>query len=265
MFQDIVHYVAYLSLNKISFKTAQNYLAGISYFLKIQNRLDVTKSFVVSKMIEGMRRSAVSVDKRLPFTIPIMVRLMSSLPAICYSDYEAKLFSSAFALAFFGFFRLGEIVVSDKHHIDKVLQISDVTIDQSLHKLEVHLKYSKNDQCGKGTVISIPGSHNSPVCPVALLSQYVEIRPPVSGPLFVHFSGAHLTRYQFSALLKKVVQNCGLDPSMYTSHSFRIGAATLAFTQGFKEEEIKSMGRWKSSAYKSYIRLPLNCSSHLSV
>ena len=40
-----------------------------------------------------------------------------------------------------------------------------------------------------------------------------------------------------------------------TPHSFRIGAATFAATQGYTAQQIQAMGRWKSSAFQRYVRV----------
>ncbi|KAK2160937.1 hypothetical protein NP493_1618g00010 [Ridgeia piscesae] len=48
-----------------------------------------------------------------------------------------------------------------------------------------------------------------------------------------------------------------LDPDKYKGHSFRIGAATAAADSGLSETQIQTMGRWKSSAFKRYVRIPV--------
>lgn len=67
---------------------------------------------------------------------------------------------------------------------------------------------------------------------------------------------------QFPAdVLQKNLQNslafCGLDTKRYQSHSFRIGAATAAADLGASDIQIQNMGRWKSTAFKKYIRVPV--------
>ncbi|XP_074657153.1 uncharacterized protein LOC141910317 [Tubulanus polymorphus] len=52
-----------------------------------------------------------------------------------------------------------------------------------------------------------------------------------------------------------VVMGEGFDVASYTSHSFRIGAATNAATNGVPEPVIRELGRWKSDAFKRYIRI----------
>ena len=39
----------------------------------------------------------------------------------------------------------------------------------------------------------------------------------------------------------------------YSGHSFRRGAATQAHLQGLSEDDIRTLGRWKSDAYRLYI------------
>ena len=92
-------------------------------------------------------------------------------------------------------------------------------------------------------------------CPVFHIEQFLQVRPPCCGPLFCHFNGKALTRYQFSALLSKVLKCLGLEAKHYKAHSFRIGAATSAAIAGQKMAAIQAAGRWKSSAYESYIRV----------
>ncbi len=40
----------------------------------------------------------------------------------------------------------------------------------------------------------------------------------------------------------------------FSSHSFRIGAATSAAQKGLTKHQIQTLGRWSSEAFQSYIR-----------
>jgi hypothetical protein len=48
----------------------------------------------------------------------------------------------------------------------------------------------------------------------------------------------------------------GFNPSLYSGHSFRAGAATTAGNRDFRDWELKMFGRWKSNAYTLYLRDP---------
>ena len=71
---------------------------------------------------------------------------------------------------------------------------------------------------------------------------------------FRHFGGEPLTSQHFSYKLKECIRLLGLPSTNCSSHSFRIGAATSAVMAGMSDEQIKNMGRWRSSAFKQYIR-----------
>ena len=94
------------------------------------------------------------------------------------------------------------------------------------------------------------------MCPFESVSEYLTVRPTKDGPFLCHFSGSPLTRFQFSSMLTKSLKYAGIESSKYKAHSFHIGAATALSMAEYPIDEIKNLGRWKSTAYKSYIRPP---------
>ena len=74
------------------------------------------------------------------------------------------------------------------------------------------------------------------------------------GPLFTLSCGAFLTRSETSKTTKSLLRAAGFDPDPYSSRSYQIGAATAAAEAGLPEHLIKTLGRWRSSAYQTYIR-----------
>jgi hypothetical protein len=139
--------------------------------------------------------------------------------------------------------------------LDKVtLQVGDTKIVGDT--LEIYLATSKTDQFGKGVSIHISAQTNKTLCPVFNLKKFLNSRPLFGGPLFCHFDGNPLTRYQFAAILKKSLSLLGVDHSHMTSHSFSIGMATTCAIAGIPDEQIKTLGRWKSGAYLRYIGIP---------
>ena len=65
-------------------------------------------------------------------------------------------------------------------------------------------------------------------------------------------------RFWFQKHLHQVLRISGVSPELYSSHSFRIGAASTAARLGISDQTIQVLGRWSSQAYRSYIRNNLN-------
>ncbi len=85
---------------------------------------------------------------------------------------------------------------------------------------------------------------------------YMNFRGFHQGNLFCHSDKSPVSYYWYKSRFAVLVKLADLDPAL-TTHSARVGAATYAATAGYSEEEIKRMGRWVSSAVKSYIKLPI--------
>jgi hypothetical protein len=56
-----------------------------------------------------------------------------------------------------------------------------------------------------------------------------------------------------SVELNDCLKFCNLNPSVYKSHSFRIGAASFAAEHGVSNAQICFLGCWKSNAFHKCI------------
>ena len=83
---------------------------------------------------------------------------------------------------------------------------------------------------------------------------YWNLRGNKPGPLFCHADNTPITVNQFNTELRRCLNFCGLNAQRYKGHSFCIGAACLAADKGFSDAQIRALGRWKSDAFKLYIR-----------
>ena len=85
------------------------------------------------------------------------------------------------------------------------------------------------------------------------MAAYLVVRGSQPGALFIERDGTTLTRRLFSKALKEIFDELHLNYGAFNTHSFRIGAATTANQVGMSDINIKTLGRWKSNAYQSYI------------
>lgn len=251
---DIICFIAHAFKCGFSHSSINGYLAGISFFSKINDLSDNTQKFVVRKMLEGFKRSrGCNQDSRLPITKELLKSLILILPNVCSSQYEVKLFSAIFSLCFHAFLRVGEVAISNKNN-EHVLDFHNLLVFPN--SLQLYIASSKTDQTGQGTYLTVQAQQDLSLCPVKLLKDYISERSNHAGPLFCHFDKSPMSRYQISAVLSKGLQKLGIPKMHYSTHSFRIGAASTYSMLGYTDEAIMSLGRWKSNSYKRYIRIP---------
>lgn len=249
----MAEFIAWLSLLGKAAATISLYVAGISFWQKLQFGEDPAASPNIRQLMKGVRRDKHSVDDRQPITSQILGVMIRSLPAITSSTYEAALFEAAFSLAFFGFLRLSEFTCNSKRSTEtEMLLAHDVRVEG--HTVFISLRHSKSNQFGRPQVITLAESNNNATCPVQAVKKFMAMRPTRSPSFFCHFDRTPLTRYEFQAILKKATAFTGLADQKITSHSFRIGAATTAAAKGWSAEAIQTGGRWRSNAYLRYIR-----------
>ena len=130
-----------------------------------------------------------------------------------------------------------------------ILTLQDIALDSlsSPETLCVQIKVSKTDPFQKGTFILI-GLGKYPLCAIRAVVSYLSVRGDSPGPLFQLQSGQPLSCQLLTSWLCQIVASAGL-PGNFSSHSFRIGAATVAARQGIPDHLIQALGRWTSNAY----------------
>ncbi len=247
-------FISYCFETGLAPSTISTYIHGLTYFHKLHNWFNIAGVFIISKLLEGCRRSRVRRDNRAPITPRMLSDICRMLPLVCYSEYEAKLFKAAFLLAYFGLFRVSELVCTSRTVIGSALKAGDIAFDRECGSLSVSLKTYKTKQYGSPTVIKLAKEKDSTQCPVQSMHDFDRIRPANHGPFFCHADCSAVSRSQFSAVLAKCVGASQFRGHMVRSHSFRIGRASQLAAAGVSEDVIMKLGRWRSRAYKTYIR-----------
>ena len=121
--------------------------------------------------------------------------------------------------------------------------------------IKVRIKASKTDPFRNGVDVYI-GKTGQLLCPVSALLNYLAVRGCNQGLLFQFANHSPLTKCEFTERFRSILDQAGIDSSLYAGHSFRIGAATTAAANGVEDSLIHTLGRWKSTAYLTYVRIP---------
>ena len=250
---------------RIQHSSIKVYLSGITAHHIEQGFPDpLANCLRLQRVIRGIKRSqGSSSSSRLPITDDLMFVIWRSLD-LRLPDH--LMFWAACSLGYFGFLRASEFTVpslasfSPSSH----LGVQDIAVDSpstpSCTRLKI--KASKTDPFRKGAFIHI-GLGRPPLCAVHSLLSYLAHRGNVPGPLFLFQNGQPLSRSLLTDWLRQILASANI-PGNFSSHSFRIGAATVAASNGVPDHFIQALGSWSSSAYQLYIRTPSESLAALS-
>lgn len=209
-------------------------------------------------MLKGYHKLGTHVDSRLPINLPILHRLLESTSQLAISRYQVCQSKAMCSTAFYALLRVGEMTSSSPTGSHAPLQLSQlVQLFHASHRviaLKINFADFKHGYNQRPFFIIIPRQVS--FCPVQLLLDYLRLRGDHPGPLFANSDNSPLSRASFSDTLCIPLKSCGLSPTRYKGHSFRIGAASFAANGGMSDAQIRALGRWKSSAFLKYIRLP---------
>ena len=239
-------FIAFLFDHGLSAATITSKLSPIAYYCKLMGLEDCTQNFICQKALTGVRKILPSADLRFPMTVPILEKLIANTSHVTDCHYESLLLKSMLSLSFYALLRPGE-VTNSIHNL-------------YVHSLELfhdHLEvkfYRFKHRSGPPITIHVASQSNT-TCPVMLLKAYIVQRKRNPGPLFCFHSGKPVTYRRFSDWFQNLLLFCNVAGT-FNLHSFRIGGATLAASKGLTSTQIQQLGRWQSSAYSGYIRLP---------
>ena len=279
---NVTRFVVYLAQTGVTYPSIRSYLSGIRFMQIVQGLPDpcLSSDATLRCVLRGIHRLPVVTQRppRLPVTPEILQQLHDSWSSWPVEHrYDASMLWAAVCLGFFGFMRAGEFTCPSLQAFNsRRLGVQDVSVDshQAPRVVSVHLRHSKNDPFGNGVTIYL-GRTQRPICPVAALLGYLARRGNSPGPLFLFRDGSTLSRQRLVRRMQQALAPYGVDYSHLTGHSFRIGAASAASRAGIEDSMIQTLGRWRSSAYLRYIRIPgqmlaatserlLNCGDHLN-
>ena len=187
----------------------------------------------------------------------IMIDL--SLPDHC-------MFWAACNLAYFGFLHSAKFTVPNLASFSPSIHLgfADAAVDSmsSPSCLQLHIKASKTDPFHKGCFLHI-GKGEFPLCAIRSLLAYLTMRGDSPGPLFLFRDRWPLSCALLTSWLRDILSSAGIQGN-FSSHSFRIGAATVAARDGIPDHQIQALGRLTSSAYLLYICIPAKSLSQFS-
>ena len=235
-------WVASLSRQKVSYSSILTRLSAVRHKWKKLKGDRKLSSQRLTLMLKGLKRKSSKRPEKNPVTMSHLKRLHNAANRL--GKDRACLFKAMSTLAFFGFLRPSEFCISrSKHHLHR----KDVRLGKSGKSCRINFRSFKHSD---GTrVVKIEEQAQSPISIMKILRSYLD-RTPIAQP---HQPLFDMTLKEFRSLLQELCEEAAIK-SKITPHCFRVGGATWANQQGWSDARIQHHGRWKSTAYKSYIK-----------
>ncbi len=236
-------YLTNLSTKNVKMSTLKRRLVSIGVIHKLQGYYLDTKHPSIIENIMGIKRrkGSIQVGKK-PILINNLKNIINAIDQETKDEIKILRDRSIILIGFAGAFRRKEIVSLDFEDLDFVTE-----------GLKIHLKRSKTDQFGEGSMKGLPFFNNELYCPVISIQKWINLSKINSGPLFRRFdkgsklSEKRLTDQTVALLIKKYLKLAGIDNKNYSGHSLRSGFATTAAESGVEERSIMAMTGHKST------------------
>ena len=174
--------------------------------------------------------------------------------------YLVNLYLSLFSTAYYGLFRIDEIMKGDH-----VIKACDVHIGTNKDKLLFILRTSKTHglESYPQTIKIVSRRKDNmtnktpdPFCLYQLLWNYLRQRRSFLNDgeqFFVFCDRSPVLQHHFCDVLKIPLTSISVNPLYYSGHSMRIGCAGDLLKLGLSVETIKKIGRWKSNCVYCYL------------
>lgn len=250
-------YIAFLG-SRLSYSSTRQYLNVVRIMhLDEGHSNPLANNWYLTSILKGLRRhKGDGVNQKLPITDTI---LRGILAVLNLRDPFEVCFWAACLVAFFSFFRKSNLLIPSPNMFDptKHLCLSDVHFRSTGAILSV--RWSKTIQYRQKTLyVPLPHIESSPFCPSSALMLCTSLVPHQarSTPLFSFPSPQGIqpiTYSMFLTHLRLCLRKIGLNPSLFSGHSFRRGGASFALQCGIPADWIRLQGDWASDSYQRYL------------
>ena len=259
--QQNLRFLAHIS-QKLRYSSLSQY-ANIIRLLNIEQGLhNPLQSWPIQSFMQGVKRSKGNAPRRkLPITPALLLRIQRLMD---FSKPSNRVLWAAYLMSFFTLLRKSNIVPPSQAKFDSKRQPCRSDLRRARQGFVLHIKETKTIQFKeRDLLLPIPYLPRHPLCPTTALIAVLALLPtaPPSTPLFAYpaYDGLHvLTQAALSRHLKEHLRCIGVDPTVYSAHSFRRGGASWALQCGMPGELIQVLGDWRSDCYQKYLQLDVS-------
>ena len=241
-------FITYLSrFRHLSTSSIRCYISGISFYFKLHYNINPAHSFGITMLLKSYEKNSKTQLVRKPIDLHLLGNLIESVNAGRLCKYDRLCYIILYSLMYHGALRVSEICFSNT--ADHIIQFNNVCFSKSNSTIKLKLCSFKHSNGSTPTIVISCNNILS-----KSINSFLSRRGSKPGPFICHKSSKPFSRLEFVIQLKTDLKFLKYDPDHYNSHSFRIGKATDMAKAGASDSQIALMGRWRSNAFKQYIR-----------
>lgn len=237
----------------------KNVIGGIRYLHHTTGHDFPTDSIWLDTTLQGLKRKLKGSPKQVLPIDPVILRRM--FPFVNQRSNTDLAMWVGCLLAFFTLFRKANLCPKDKKYDPgTVLTRDDVVLDTVGQRVLVFVNFSKTNQYShRQHCIPIPRNRD----PALDLYSFVEVlyaRVDASedSPAMSYSATSFINHRTFTTKLKGWLSKAGLDPAMFSGHSFRRGGASYLYSIGGSTLMVQVMGDWRSQVFTRYLFLTMD-------
>lgn len=245
-----------LMSNSSGFGHIKNVLGGLKYLHHTLGFDFPSDSVRIEDTLQGLKRKLKGTPKQVLPINPVILRRMYKFVNIKQTRDLALW--CGFLVAFYTLFRKANVCPKElSYDPETVLTRGDVIIDNENERVLIFVNFSKTNQFQKSChVIPIPKN----VDPCLDLFRHLgalfrKVKADDDAPALSFSPTSFVTHKTFTERLKKLLGQSGLEPSLFSGHSFRRGGASYLYSVGGSTLMVQVLGSWSSQIFTRYIYL----------
>ncbi len=164
----IVMFFTHLSEKGKASSTIRTYLAGVKARLRMENVVLNENHYMMKIMYKASAKRDVE-RVRLPITLEMLTPMLRRVGLVVKDDFEKLVFKAIFTTAYFGAFRIGELVGSEH-----AVKNGNVVSSRTSEKVRILMHSSKMSKPGQlpEVVVIEPAPGGAEWCPCDLIQQF---------------------------------------------------------------------------------------------
>ena len=250
--------------------TVKSYISAMKATLQMVGVQLDNNTYLLHALACACKLKNDTVTTRLPISKSMLEVLLRRLRMkFDEQPYLLTLYTAMLITAYYGLFRIGEIM-SSQHTI----KACDVHIATNKKKMLFVLRSSKTHGPGsKPQTVKITASGTSDqyakkghkilkTCPFQALHSYLQCRKgfkSVQERFFIFSDRSPVSPRQFEDVFKTLLKEAGFDHEIYSVHGLRSGRALDLLHMDVPIDMIKKIGCWKSNAIFTYLKYHKQC------